>query len=181
MPEAVIVAAARSPIGRASKGSLVECRPDDLTVAIVRAVLAMVPQLDPGAVQDLLLGCAEPAGESGFNLARVVAILAGMPNVPGVMVNRLCSSSLETIRMAFHAIKAGEGDIFLTAGVETVSRLLGTAWPTLVPTTRSLPRPRSVLLNEPKEESVHGSPRPGCQMSILWRARPLRTSAWSSM
>src|SRR6266568_3081705 len=122
MPEAVIVAAARSPIGRASKGSLVECRPDDLTVAIVRAVLAMVPQLDPGAVQDLLLGCAEPAGESGFNLARVVAILAGMPNVPGVTVNRLCSSSLETIRMAFHAIKAGEGDIFLTAGVETVSR-----------------------------------------------------------
>ena len=122
MPEAVIVAAARSPIGRASKGSLVECRPDDLTATIVRAVLAKVPQLDPDAVQDLLLGCAEPAGESGFNLARIVAILAGMPNVPGVTVNRLCASSLQTIRMAFHAIKSGEGDIFLAAGVETVSR-----------------------------------------------------------
>src|SRR2546427_4337235 len=122
MPEVVIVAPARSPIGRASKGSLVGGRPDAPTATIVRAVLAKVPQLDPGAVQDLMLGCAEPAGESGFNLARVVAILAGMPNVPGVTVNRLCSSSLETIRMAFHAIKAGEGDIFLAAGVETVSR-----------------------------------------------------------
>ena len=122
MPEAVIVAAARSPIGRASKGSLVECRPDDLTATIVRAVLAKVPQLDPGAVQDLMLGCGEPAGESGFNLARVVAILAGMPDVPGVTVNRYCSSSLQTIRMAFHAIKAGEGDIFIAAGVETISR-----------------------------------------------------------
>src|SRR5205807_9570586 len=122
MPEAVFVAAARSPIGRASKGSLVECRPDDLTATIVRAVLAKVPQLDPGAVQDLMLGCGEPAGESGFNLARVVAILAGMPDVPGVTVNRYCSSSLQTIRMAFHAIKAGEGDIFIAAGVETVSR-----------------------------------------------------------
>ena len=122
MPEAVIVAVACSPIGRASKGSLVECRPDDLTATIVRAVLAKVPQLDPGAVQDLMLGCGEPAGESGFNLARVVAILAGMPDVPGVTVNRYCSSSLQTIRMAFHAIKAGEGDIFIAAGVETISR-----------------------------------------------------------
>jgi acetyl-CoA C-acetyltransferase len=128
MPEAVIVATGRSPIGRASKGSLVDCRPDDLTAAIVRAVLAKVPQLDPGAIEDLLLGCGEPAGESGFNLARVVAILAGMPNVPGATVNRYCSSSLQTICMAFHAIKAGEGDIFLAAGVETVSRFInGTA------------------------------------------------------
>ena len=124
MPEAVIVATARSPIGRASKGSLVECRPDDLTATIVRAVLAKVPQLDPSAIEDLLLGCGEPAGESGFNLARVVAILAGMPNVPGVTVNRYCSSSLQTIRMAFHAIRAGEGDIFVAAGVETVSRFI---------------------------------------------------------
>jgi acetyl-CoA C-acetyltransferase len=124
MPEAVIVAAARSPIGRASKGSLVECRPDDLTATVVRAVLAKIPQLDPSAVQDLLLGCGEPAGESGFNLARVVAILAGMPNVPGVTVNRYCASSLQTICMAFHAIKAGEGDIFVAAGVETVSRFM---------------------------------------------------------
>ena len=124
MPEAVIVAAARSPIGRAAKGSLVECRPDDLSATIVRAVLAKVPQLDPSAVQDLLLGCGEPAGESGFNLARVVTILAGMPNVPGVTVNCYCASSLQAIRMAFHAIRAGEGDSFVAAGVETVSRIM---------------------------------------------------------
>lgn len=124
MPEAVIVSAARSPIGRAMKGSLVECRPDALAATIVQAALAKVPQLDPGTVQDLMLGCGEPAGESGFNMARVVAILAGMPNVPGVTVNRYCSSSLQTIRMAFHAIKAGEGDIFVAAGVETVSRFI---------------------------------------------------------
>jgi acetyl-CoA C-acetyltransferase len=124
MPEAVIVAAARSPIGRAAKGSLVECRPDDLAATIVKAALAKVPQLDPNSVQDLLLGCGEPAGESGFNMARVVAILAGMPGMPGVTVNRYCSSSLQTIRMAFHAIKAGEGDVFVAAGVETVSRFM---------------------------------------------------------
>lgn len=124
MAEAVIVATARSPIGRANKGSLVECRPDDLAASIVRAVLAKVPQLDPSTVQDLLLGCGEPAGESGHNMARVVALLAGLPGVPGVTVNRYCSSSLQTIRMAFHAIKAGEGDIFISAGVETVSRFM---------------------------------------------------------
>jgi acetyl-CoA C-acetyltransferase len=122
MPEAVIVAAARSPIGRANKGSLVACRPDTLGATIVRAVLAKVPQLDPELVQDVLLGCGEPAGESGYNLARVVALLAGLPHAPGVTVNRYCSSSLQTIRMAFHAIKAGEGDVFVAAGVETVSR-----------------------------------------------------------
>lgn len=122
MPEAVIVATARSPIGRANKGSLIEFRPDDLAATIVRAVLAKVPQLDPATVQDVMLGCGEPAGESGYNMARVVALLAGLPNVPGVTVNRYCSSSLQTIRMAFHAIKAGEGDVFVSAGVETVSR-----------------------------------------------------------
>jgi acetyl-CoA C-acetyltransferase len=124
MPEAVIVSTARSPIGRAAKGSLIDCRPDDLAATIVQAALAKVPQLEPNTVQDLMLGCGEPSGESGFNLARVVAILAGMPNVPGVTVNRYCSSSLQTIRMAFHAIKAGEGDIFVSAGVETVSRFI---------------------------------------------------------
>jgi acetyl-CoA C-acetyltransferase len=124
MPEAVIVSTARSPIGRAMKGSLVECRPDDLTTTIIKAALAKVPQLDPQTVQDVLVGCGEPAGESGFNIARVVAVLAGMANVPGVTVNRYCSSSLQTIRMAFHAIKAGEGDIFVAAGVETVSRYM---------------------------------------------------------
>jgi len=116
MPEAVIVSTARSPIGRAMKGSLIECRPDDLAATIVKAALAKVPQLDPNTVQDLLLGCGEPAGESGFNIARVVAILAGMPDVPGVTVHRYCASSLQTIRMAFHAIKAGEGDIFVAGG-----------------------------------------------------------------
>ena len=122
MPEAVIVSTARTPIGRANKGSLVECRPDDLASTIVRAALEKVPALDPQSVDDLILGCAQPAGESGYNLARVTAILAGMPDVPGVTVNRYCSSSLQAIRMAGHAIKSGEGDAFICAGVETVSR-----------------------------------------------------------
>jgi acetyl-CoA C-acetyltransferase len=122
MPEAVIVSTARSPVGRAMKGSLVECRPDDLAATVVTAALEKVPQLDAQSVEDLMMGCGQPGGESGFNIARVVAILAGMPDVPGVTVNRYCSSSLQTIRMAAHAIKAGEGDVFVSAGVETVSR-----------------------------------------------------------
>ncbi|HEY5111422.1 MAG TPA: acetyl-CoA C-acetyltransferase [Acidimicrobiales bacterium] len=122
MPEAVIVATARTPIGRAFKGSLVDMRPDDLTAFIVLALLEKVPSLDPHSVEDLLLGCGQPAGESGFNIARVVAVLAGLEDVPGVTVNRYCSSSLQTIRMAAHAIRAGEGDVFISAGVETVSR-----------------------------------------------------------
>ena len=124
MSEAVIVATARSPIGRANKGSLIECRPDDLTATIVKAVLDKVPQLDPTLVEDLILGCGQPAGESGYNVARVAALLAGLDDVPGVTVNRYCSSSLQTIRMAAHAIKAGEGDVFVSAGVETVSRYM---------------------------------------------------------
>jgi acetyl-CoA C-acetyltransferase len=122
MPEAVIVATARSPIGRATKGSLKELRPDDLTVQMVRAVLDKVPELDPAKIDDLVLGCGQPAGEGGFNMARVVAVLAGLDSVPGTTVNRYCSSSLQSTRMAFHAIKAGEGDAFVSAGVETVSR-----------------------------------------------------------
>jgi len=106
------------------KGSLIDCRPDDLAATIVAAALAKVPQIEAGMIDDLMLGCGEPSGESGFNMARVVAILAGLPGVPGVTVNRFCSSSLQTIRMAFHAIKAGEGDIFVAAGVETVSRFM---------------------------------------------------------
>jgi len=124
MPEAVIVATARSPIGRANKGSLIECRPDDLTATIVKAVLDKVPQLDPTLVEDLILGCGQPAGESGYNVARVAALLAGLDDVPGVTVNRYCSSSLQTIRMAAHAINAGEGDVFVSAGVETVRRYM---------------------------------------------------------
>lgn len=128
MPEAVIVATARSPIGRAGKGSLKEMRPDDLAVRMVRAALAKVPELDPREINDLMLGCGQPAGEGGNNLARAVAVLAGMDHLPGVTVNRYCSSSLQTTRMAFHAVKAGEGDVFVSAGVETVSRYFkGTA------------------------------------------------------
>lgn len=122
MPEAVIVSTARSPIGRSRKGSLVDVRPDDLTVQMLQAALAKVPELDPREVDDLMLGCGQPAGESGHNLARVVAVLAGMDHLPGTTVNRYCSSSLQTTRMAMHAIKAGEGDVFVSAGVETVSR-----------------------------------------------------------
>ena len=122
MTEAVIVATARSPIGRAVKGSLVDLRPDDMSAQIVRALMAKVPQVSGADVEDLIMGCGQPAGEAGFNIARVVAILAGIPEVPGVTVNRYCSSSLQTIRMAAHAIKAGEGDCFIAAGVETVSR-----------------------------------------------------------
>src|SRR4051812_6810781 len=122
MPEAVIVATARSPIGRAFKGSLKDIRPDDLTVQMIRAALAKVPQLDPATIDDLMLGCGLPGGEQGFNMARVVAVLLGLDNVPGTTVTRYCSSSLQTTRMAFHAIKAGEGDVFVSAGVEMVSR-----------------------------------------------------------
>jgi acetyl-CoA C-acetyltransferase len=125
--EAVIVATARSPIGRAGKGSLKDMRPDDLTVQMVRAALAQVPQLDPAHIDDLMLGCGQPAGEAGNNLARAVAVFAGLDEVPGVTVNRYCSSSLQTTRMALHAIKAGEGDVFISAGVETVSRY-GNGW-----------------------------------------------------
>jgi acetyl-CoA C-acetyltransferase len=122
MTEAVIVATARSPIGRAAKGSLVSMRPDDMSAQIVQALLAKVPQLQPSEVEDLIMGCGQPAGEAGFNIARVTAILAGLDDVPGVTVNRYCSSSLQTIRMAAHAIRAGEGDCFIAAGVEAVSR-----------------------------------------------------------
>jgi acetyl-CoA C-acetyltransferase len=122
MPEAVIVATARSPIGRAFKGSLKDMRPDDLTATVVRSALDKVPQLDPSDIDDLLLGCGLPGGEQGFNMARVVAVLLGYDSVPGTTVTRYCSSSLQTTRMAMHAIKAGEGDVFVSAGVEMVSR-----------------------------------------------------------
>ncbi|HEX5365912.1 MAG TPA: acetyl-CoA C-acetyltransferase [Acidimicrobiales bacterium] len=122
MTDAVIVSTARSPIGRAMKGSLVDVRPDDLSATVVTAALDKVPQLDRTRIDDLILGCGQPAGESGYNIARVAAVLAGLDDVPGVTVNRYCSSSLQAIRMAAHAIKAGEGDVFVAAGVEAVSR-----------------------------------------------------------
>jgi acetyl-CoA C-acetyltransferase len=122
MPDAVLVAAARSPIGRAVKGSLKDLRPDDLAAAMVSAVLAKVPELDPYEIDDLMLGCGLPGGEQGFNMARVVAVLLGYDDLSATTVTRYCASSVQTSRMAFHAIKAGEGDVFVSAGVEMVSR-----------------------------------------------------------
>jgi acetyl-CoA C-acetyltransferase len=121
MTEAVIVATGRTPIGRANKGSLIDCRPDDLSALIIGAVLDKVPDLDRSLVEDVIWGCGQPAGEAGANIARVAGIIAGL-DAPGVTVNRYCSSSLQTIRMATHAIKSGEGDVFVAGGVETVSR-----------------------------------------------------------
>ncbi|PRB34857.1 acetyl-CoA C-acyltransferase [Arthrobacter sp. MYb23] len=127
MSEAVIVATARSPIGRAFKGSLKDERPDDLATAMVQAALAKIPGFDPAAedgqgLDDILLGCAEPSGEAGSNMARVVAVLAGLDRVPAATINRFCASSLQTLRMAFHAIRAGEAHAIVSAGVESVSR-----------------------------------------------------------
>jgi acetyl-CoA C-acetyltransferase len=124
MPEAVIVATARSPIGRAFKGSLKDLRPDDLAATIVRAALDQVPALDATDIDDLMLGCGLPGGEQGYNMGRVVSVLLGMDHLPGTTITRYCSSSLQTTRMAMHAIKAGEGDVFVSAGVEMVSRFV---------------------------------------------------------
>src|SRR6188474_547613 len=121
MAEAVIVSTARSPIGRAFKGSLKDIRADDLTVQMVQAALAKVPELDPTDITDLMLGCGLPGGEQGQNMGRNVAVLAGYDHLPGTTITRYCSSSLQTTRMAFHAIKAGEGDAYISAGVELVS------------------------------------------------------------
>ncbi len=125
MPEAVIVATARSPIGRAYKGSLIDVRPDDLAVATIRAALDQVPALDPATIDDLYVGCAEPRDEQGGNVARRIAVQLGLDELPAATINRFCASSVQTARMAFHAIKAGEGDVFVSAGVECVSRYVG--------------------------------------------------------
>ncbi|WP_122816950.1 acetyl-CoA C-acetyltransferase [Nocardioides pantholopis] len=122
MPEAVIVSATRSPIGRANKGSLTDFRPDDLSALVIQAALDKVPELDPTTIDDHYLGCGLPGGESGNNMGRVVNVMLGLDGVPGATITRYCSSSVQTTRMAFHAIKAGEGDVFISSGVETVSR-----------------------------------------------------------
>ncbi|BBH16567.1 acetyl-CoA acetyltransferase [Nocardioides baekrokdamisoli] len=122
MPEAVIVSVARTPIGRAFKGSLKDQRPDDLAAFAIKAALDKIPALDPTLIEDIYLGNGQPAGEAGYNMAKVASTLLGLDSVPGATVNRYCSSSVQTTRMAFHAIKAGEGDIFVSAGVEAVSR-----------------------------------------------------------
>jgi acetyl-CoA C-acetyltransferase len=126
MPEAVIASATRTAIGRAAKGSLVEARPDDLVAFAIHKAVEQVPQLDPGEIVDVMVGCGFPEQKQGMNLARRAALLAGLPkHVPGTTVNRFCASSLQTIRMAFHAIKAGEGDAFVAAGVESISQVDG--------------------------------------------------------
>lgn len=132
MPEAVIVSAARSPIGRAGKGSLRDLRPDDLTATIVRTALDRIPELDPHTIDDLLLGCGLPGGEQGFNMGRVVNVINGLDDVPAATITRYCASSVQTTRMAFHAIKAGEADVIVSAGVEMVSRFANgnsDSWP----------------------------------------------------
>jgi acetyl-CoA C-acetyltransferase len=126
MPEAVIVSAARTPIGRAKKGSLVDVRPDDLLAFAIRAAVDKAPEVDPGEIVDVMVGCGFPEQKQGMNLARRAELLAGLPDhVPGTTVNRFCASSLQTIRMAFHAIRSGEGDAFVAAGVESISQVDG--------------------------------------------------------
>jgi acetyl-CoA C-acetyltransferase len=126
MPEAVIVSAVRTPIGRAGKGSLIDERPDDLLAFAIREAVAKVPELEPKDVVDVIVGCGFPEQKQGMNLARRAALLAELPDsVPGTTVNRFCASSLQTARMAFHAIKAGEGDVYVAAGVESISQVNG--------------------------------------------------------
>ena len=126
MPEAVIAAVARTPIGRAKKGSLADVRPDDLVAFAIQEALNKVPEVDPGEVGDVMIGCGFPEQKQGMNLARRAALLAGLPeHVPGTTVNRFCASSLQTIRMAFHAIKAEEGDVYVAGGVESISQVDG--------------------------------------------------------
>ena len=179
MPEAVIVATARSPIGRAFKGSLTSIRPDDLLAQIVTAALAKVPQLDPSQVEDLIVGCGLPGGEQGFNIARVTAVLLGLDGVPGTTVNRYCSSSLQSTRMAYHAIKAGEGDVFIAAGVECVSRFVkgssdslpDTQEPAVRATRRRGPRRR----RRPRRPGTTRARTARCPTSTSRWARPRRT------
>jgi acetyl-CoA C-acetyltransferase len=126
MPEAVIVAATRTPIGRARKGSLVDARPDDLAAFAIDAALKRVPELDRAEIVDVMVGCGFPQERQGMNLGRRAALLAELPEtVPGTTGNRFCASSLQTIRMAFHAIRAGEGDAYVAAGVESITQVDG--------------------------------------------------------
>ena len=125
MPDAVVVATARSPVGRAAKGSLVDVRPDNLAATVIAAALDKIPALDPRTIDDIYVGCAEPRDEHGGNMARRIGVLLGLDDVPAATINRFCASSVQTARMAFHAIRAGEGDVFVSAGVECVSRYTG--------------------------------------------------------
>jgi acetyl-CoA C-acetyltransferase len=159
MPEAVIVATARSPIGRAAKGSLVDVRPDDMTAAMVSAAMAKVPELDPIDIDDFYLGCGRPGGEQGFNMARVVATMVGYDHLPGATLTRYCASSIQTTRMAFHAVKAGEGDVFISAGVEAVSRSLQTGDSDGPPQAGGAPRPatRNPIFAEAQDRTAQAA------------------------
>ncbi len=177
MPEAVIVSTARSPIGRAFKGSLKDVRPDDLTAQIIQAALAKVPELDPRDIDDLMLGCGLPGGEQGFNMGRVVAVLLGMDHLPGCTITRYCSSSLQTTRMALHAIRAGEGDVFISAGVETVSRTRQGQLrrPAGHARTRCSPRPRRAPPSDRRHDRRAGLDRPARERP----GSPTSTSRWA--
>ncbi len=186
MPEAVIVSAARSPIGRANKGSLKDFRPDDLSALIIKAALDKVPELDPATINDLILGCGLPGGEAGNNMGRVVSTLLGY-EIPGTTITRYCSSSVQTSRMAFHAIKAGEGDAFISAGVETVSRFAkGTSDHIPTPATRCSRRLPHAPRSRPRAGRTGTTrARTGtCPTSTSRWARPRRTSrgcvAWTA-
>jgi len=146
MAEPVIVSTARSPIGRAFKGSLVTMRSDDGAAQMVRAALDKVPQLDRGEIEDLILGCGLPGGEQGYNMARVVSVLAGL-GAPGTTVTRYCASSVQAMRMAAHAIKAGEGDVFVAAGTEFVSRFA-------MGSSDGMPNTMNPLFDEAQKRSV---------------------------
>ncbi|MCU1514157.1 MAG: acetyl-CoA acetyltransferase [Microbacteriaceae bacterium] len=153
MPEAVIVSAVRSPIGRAHKGSMATIRPDDLVAQITRVALDRIPELDPNTIVDVMMGTANPAGAAGYNIAKIVNVLLGMDQVPGVTVNRFCSSSLQTARMAMHAIRAGEGDVFIASGVDTVSQYgLGSA--------DGAPNTKNPLFEEAMARTVSNAERP---------------------
>jgi acetyl-CoA C-acetyltransferase len=153
MPEAVIVATARSPIGRAFKGSLKDLRADDLATTMVRAALDRVPELDPASIDDLMLGCGLPGGEQGNNLARVVAVQLGYDQMPGTTITRYCASSLQTTRMALHAVRAGEGEVFISAGVEMVSRY-GKGTSDSLPDTQN---PRFASAQERSQERIQAA------------------------
>jgi acetyl-CoA C-acetyltransferase len=175
VPEAVLVAAARSPIGRAVKGSLNDVRPDDLVAAMIRTALDQIPALDRHDVDDVYVGCGLPGGESGFNMARIVNVMNGMDDVPGATITRYCASSVQTTRMAFHAIKAGEGEVFVSAGVETVSRYEhgnSDSWPN----TRN-PTYAEAMATAPaaRRGTTHGRTASSPTPTSPW-ARPRRTS-----
>src|SRR5580698_7739764 len=122
MPEAVLVSAVRTPVGRAPKGALSTTRPDDLAALAINAALERAPGLDRSEVEDVILGCAQPEGESGWNMARMAVLRAGLPvEIPGATVNRLCASGLEAISLADHRIRSGAASVIIAGGAESMS------------------------------------------------------------